>query len=178
MINFPHLGWLFALCYPPQFLHGSGLRNSPLKSYKGFSYGVKTVWFDKLTIKLTPLHHMDVIPWMSIFNLLVNKNYFSVPVERHRFLKSHDITLHASLHWHDKCHCVKLENVIVMITWSGNATIGRNTISGQNHIIKYQLQIMTLVRLFLKENEWLLSQQEILKSTSIETGMRLFCGVL
>ena len=77
---------------------------------------------------------MDVLSWVSIFNLLVNENYFFVPIERHRFLKSHDITLHASFHWHDKYHCEKLEHVIVIITWSGNCTNGRNTISGLNHI--------------------------------------------
>ena len=72
---------------------------------------------------------------MSIFNLLVNKNDFSVPDERNIFLKSHDIKRQASFHWHDKCHCEKLENVIVMITWSGNATIRKKTISGLNHIM-------------------------------------------
>ena len=71
---------------------------------------------------------------MSISNRLVNENDFSLPVERHRFLKSRDITLHASFHWHNKYHYEKLEHVIVMITWSGNATIGRKTISGLNHI--------------------------------------------
>ena len=72
---------------------------------------------------------------MSISNRLVNENNFSLPVERHRlFLKSHDITLYAPFHWHNKYHYEKLEHVIVMITWSGNATIGRKTISGHNHI--------------------------------------------
>ena len=67
---------------------------------------------------------------MSIFNLPVNENDFSVPVKRHRFLKSRDITLHTSFQWHDKYHYEKLEHVVVMIAWSGNATIGRKTISG------------------------------------------------
>ena len=71
---------------------------------------------------------------MSISNRLVNENDFSLPVERHRFLKSHDIKLYASFHWHNKYHYEKLEHVIVMITWSGNAIISRNTISGLNHI--------------------------------------------
>ena len=71
---------------------------------------------------------------MSIFDLLFNENDFSVPVERHRFLKSHDITLHESFRWHDKYHYEKLEHVIVMITRIGNATIGRNTIAGLIHI--------------------------------------------
>ena len=77
---------------------------------------------------------MDVLSWMPIFNLLVNENDFSVPVERHRFMKSHDITLHASFHWHDKYRYEQWEQVIVMITWSGNATIGRKTTSGLNQI--------------------------------------------
>ena len=77
---------------------------------------------------------MDVLSWMSIFNLLVNENDFSVPVEHHRFLKSHDITLHVSFYKYDKYHYEKLEHVIVMITWSGDGTIGRKTISGLNHI--------------------------------------------
>ena len=59
---------------------------------------------------------MDVLLWMSIFDLLVNEDDFSVPVERKRFLKSHDILLHVSFHCHDKCHYEKLEHVIVMIT--------------------------------------------------------------
>ena len=80
--------------------------------------------------QLTPQHDTGVLSWMSILNLLVNENDFSMPVERHRFLKSHDITLHASFNWRDKCHYEKLEDLIVMITWSGNATIGRKTISG------------------------------------------------
>ena len=42
--------------------------------------------------QLTPLHDKDVLSWMSVFNLLVNENDFPVPVERHRILKSHDIT--------------------------------------------------------------------------------------
>ena len=71
---------------------------------------------------------------MSVSNRLVNESDFSSPVERHRILKSHDITLYASFQWHNKYHYEKLEHVIVMITWSGNATIGRKTISGLNHI--------------------------------------------
>ena len=81
-----------------------------------------------------PLCDADVLFWMCIFNRLVNENDFSVPVERHRFLKSHDITFYASFHWHDKYDYEKLEQVIVMITWSGDATIGRKTISGLNDI--------------------------------------------
>ena len=77
---------------------------------------------------------MGVRPWMFILNLLVNENDFSVPVERHRFLKSRDITLHTSFHRHDEYHYQKLEHVVVMIAWCGNATIGRKTISGLNHI--------------------------------------------
>ena len=117
-----------------------------LESYYGFWYDVKTVKFDMLTINIIP--DTDVLSWMSIFNLLLNENDFSVPVERHRFSKSHDITLNASFHWHDKCHSEKLEHVIVMITWSGNATIGRKTISGLYHITWHQLQIISLIRLF------------------------------
>ena len=67
---------------------------------------------------------------MSIFNLPVNENDFAVPVERHR---SYGIALHASFLWHGKYHNEKLEHVIGMITWSGNATIGKKTISGLNH---------------------------------------------
>ena len=72
--------------------------------------------------------------WMSISNRLVNENDFSSPVERHRFLKYHDITLYVSFHWHNKYHYEKLEHVIVMITWKGTASIDRKTISGLNHI--------------------------------------------
>ena len=68
------------------------------------------------------------------FNFLVNENKFSVPVERHRFSKSHDITLQASSHCHDKYHYEKFKHMIVMIIWSGNATNGRKTISVLNHI--------------------------------------------
>ena len=71
---------------------------------------------------------------MSISNSLVNENDFSLPDERHRFLKSRDITLYVSIHWHNKYHYEKMEHVIVMITWIGNATIGIKTISGLNNI--------------------------------------------
>ena len=98
---------------------------------------------------LTPLHDTDVLPCMSIFNLLVNENDFSVPVERHISLTSRDITLHTSFHRHDKYPYWKLEHVVVMIALSGNATIGRKTISGLNHITSHQLQIMPLIRLIL-----------------------------
>ena len=84
---------------------------------------------------------------MSISNLLVNGNDFSVPVESHKFFKSHDFTLHASFHWHDWYHYQKSEHVIVMITWSGNATISRKTISVINHLTYHQLQIMPFIRL-------------------------------
>ena len=70
---------------------------------------------------------------MSIFDLLVNKKDFSVAVKRHKFLKPHDVTLHASFHWHDKCHYEKLEHVIMMFTWIEYATIGKKTISGLNN---------------------------------------------
>ena len=85
--------------------------------------------------QLTALHETDVLSWMSIFNLLVNENDFEAPVEGHRFLKSHDIALHASFHCHDKCHYEKLEHVVVMISRSGNVTIGRKTIYGLTHVI-------------------------------------------
>ena len=70
---------------------------------------------------------------------------FLVPVEGNRLLQSHDITRHVSFHWHDTCHYEMLEHVIVMITWRGNATIGRHTIFGLNHIMSYQLQILSLI---------------------------------
>ena len=79
---------------------------------------------------------MDVYTWMYIFNFVGNKNDFSAPVEHHRLLKSRHITFHASFHWHHKCHYEKLEHVIVMITWCGNADIGRKTICG-DVITKY-----------------------------------------
>ena len=85
--------------------------------------------------QLTLLHHTDVLSWMPIINLLVNVNDFLVPVEHNRFLKSHDIALHASVHWHDKCHYEKLEQLMIMIIWSGKAAIGRNTVFGQNQIM-------------------------------------------
>ena len=58
--------------------------------------------------QLTPLHYTDVLSWMAIFHLEVNENDFSVPFERHTLLKSHDIILHTSFHWHHKCHYEKL----------------------------------------------------------------------
>ena len=99
----------------------------------------------------TPLHDTDVLSWMSIFKILVNKNDFSVPVERHRFLKSHDITLYVSFHWREKYHYEQLE-LVIMIIWSGNATIGSKTISVLNHITAHQLQIMSVIRLILYVN--------------------------
>ena len=98
--------------------------------------------------QLTTLHHMEFLSWMAIFHLLVNENDFSAPFERRTLSKSHDDILHASFHWHHKCHYEKLELVIVMVSWSGNADTGRKTISGLNHIMKHQLQIMSLIRLF------------------------------
>ena len=72
---------------------------------------------------------------MPVFKLPVKENDFPVPVEHHRILKSHDIALYALFHQHDKYQYEKLEHVIVIIIWSGNATIGRKTISGLNHIM-------------------------------------------
>ena len=51
--------------------------------------------------QLTPLHDTDVFAWISVVNLLVNENDFLVPVERHRILKYHDITLLALFHKYD-----------------------------------------------------------------------------
>ena len=48
-----------------------------------------------------------------------------------------------------KSHYQKLEQVIVMITWSWNGDTGGKTISGLNHIMWHQLQIMVPIRLFL-----------------------------
>ena len=91
--------------------------------------------YDLTCWQVTSIRNTDVLSWIPIFNHLVDEKYFSVPAERHRFFKSHDITLHASFHWHDKCHYEKLEHVIVMITWSENVTIGGKTISGLNYIM-------------------------------------------
>ena len=74
---------------------------------------------------LTPLHYTDVLSWMVDFHLVVNEHGFSVPFERHTLLKSHDIILHASFHWHHKCHYGKLKHMVVMITWSWNADTER-----------------------------------------------------
>ena len=68
----------------------------------------------------------------AIFNRAVNENDFSVAVKRHRFLQSHDIKLRTSFHCHHKCNYEKLERVIVIITWGGDANMGRKTISGLN----------------------------------------------
>ena len=74
-------------------------------------------------------------PFLNVhFQLSSQWKRFSVPVERYRFLKSHDITLHVSFQWHDKYHYEKLEHGVMMITWIGNANIGRKTISGLNDI--------------------------------------------
>ena len=95
--------------------------------------------------QLPLLHYTYVISWMSILNLVVNGNDFSISTGRHRFLKSHVITLHASYHWHVKCHYEKLEHVIVMIAKIGKVDIERKTISGLNHIMEHQLQIMSFI---------------------------------
>ena len=95
----------------------------------------------------TPLHYTDAISWMTIFHLVFNENGFSVPfgtIRNH----SHDIILHVPFDWHHKWHYEKWEHVIVMITWSWSADNGRKTISGLNHIMKHQLQIMLLIRLY------------------------------
>ena len=97
-------------------------------------------------------------PFLNV--LLANENDFSAQVEYHRFYRSHDITLHVSFHWYDKCRDEKLEQVTVMITWSGNATIGRKTISGLNHIMWHQLQIMSSIRLMLICNCYMTSHYD------------------
>ena len=86
-----------------------------------------------LTINTSTLYER---PFLNVFfNLVVNEYDFSVPAERNRFLTSHDIILHVSFHWHHKCHYEKLEHVIVMIAWSGNANIDGKTTSGGNHMM-------------------------------------------
>ena len=92
---------------------------------------------------------MAVLSWMAIFHLVFNENDFSVPLERHTLMKSHDTKPYASsFHWNHKYHYEKLEHVIVMITWSWNADTGRRNTSGLNHIMQHQLQIMLLIRFF------------------------------
>ena len=56
--------------------------------------------------QLTPLHYTEVLSWMSIFHLVVNKNDFSVQFES-RTLKSDYVILHALFHWDHKCHYKK-----------------------------------------------------------------------
>ena len=45
----------------PNFSHGSASRNSPLKSYQEFLYGVKTVKRDMLTINTTALYGLPFV---------------------------------------------------------------------------------------------------------------------
>ena len=65
---------------------------------------------------------------------------FQLSSERKRFFDTSwtsqilEISWYASFHWHDKYNYEKLEHVIVMITCSGNGTIGKKAISGLNHI--------------------------------------------
>ena len=60
----------------------------------------------------------------------------------------HDNYTSCVFHWHYKCYYEKLERVIEMITWSWNADTMRKIISGQNHIMQHQSQIMLLIRWF------------------------------
>ena len=145
-----------------------------------------------LTINTTTRY--DVLSCMPIFKLLVNENDFSVPVECHRFLKSHDITLHVSFHWQNKCHYEKFEHVIVMITWSGNTTIDRKSISGLNHIVTSVANNVANPLSFamsllhdksswysqsnLKERYGFCLNKETLKFTSIDTVTKLCRGIM
>ena len=55
IINLSHLGGFLHYGTPSYFSHGCVLRNFLLISYKRRSYGVKSVWFDMLTINTTTL---------------------------------------------------------------------------------------------------------------------------
>ena len=81
---------------------------------------------------------------MAIFLLAVNEIIFRYPSNNR-----HDNYTSCVFHWHYKCYYEKLERVIEMITWSWNADTMRKIISGQNHIMQRQSQIMLLIRLFL-----------------------------
>ena len=113
MINFPHLMWPFALWYRPQCYAWLGFVKCPVEIILGILIRCQNRIFDMLPINATTRYGR---PLLNVhFQLFSQWKRFSVPVERHRFMKSHDITLHASFHWHDKCHYETLEHVIVMI---------------------------------------------------------------
>ena len=135
-------------------------------------------WLKHMVSHADSFHHYII--WASFLqcplsHLGVNEDDFSVPVECHRFFKSHDITFHVSFHWHIKCHKEKLEFVVVMITCSRIAGIAR-----------HQLQIKSLIPLVFtcqyyplmchhgthnqisKKNIWLLPSQK--KSFQLTPG--------
>ena len=98
--------------------------------------------------QLTPRHYAEVLSWVYTFDIEVNENHLSAPVEQRRFFKSLDITLHTSFHWHLKCFRKRCQYVVDMITGSIDTGIGRRTPSRLNHAMWHQLQLMLLVRLY------------------------------
>ena len=132
MINLTRVGWLPALWYPILFF----ARLCFAKFLSEISdYNTVSNPYDLTCWLVTSLHYTGVLSWMADCHLVVNEYDFSIPFERHTLLKSHDIILHASFHWHHKCHYGKLKHMVVMITWSWNADTERKTISRRNHII-------------------------------------------
>ena len=69
---------------------------------------------------------------MSTFNLLVNENNFRY--QSNATDSWNRVILHFMRHNTDMINTI-LKSWIMMITWSGNATTGRKTIYGSNHIM-------------------------------------------
>ena len=117
VIDWSHLGWSSSLRYPILFLRMALFFEISCWSHISDYHTVLNP-YNLTSWQLTPLHRTEVLSWMAIFHFVFNENNFSVLFERHTLLKSHDIILRASLHWHYKCHYKNLERVVVMITWS------------------------------------------------------------
>ena len=126
MMNLSHLVWPSALWYPILIFTRLCFVKFPAEIISTIikRCSIRIIWH------ADNQHHYTI--WTSFVNghfpSCIQWKWFSVPLERHALLKSHDIIVHASFHWHHKCHYEKLDYVIVMMTWSWTQTLGEKKI--------------------------------------------------
>ena len=128
---------------------------------------------------------------MAIFYRMVNEYGFSVPIERHTLLISHDFILHTSFLWHHKCHgtCdrddhLKLERRRLEKDYFW--TKSYHVTSVANNLTNLLIVDMSMLhdvsswnsKTHLKEKIWFMPLKENLKFTSIDTGTKSYPGFM
>ena len=139
---------------------------------------------------LTPLHDTDVLPWMSIFNLLVNERIFQYQSNATDFLNL--VISHPIRHFTDTINTI----IKSWNTWSWwslevgtpplaerpfmdliiSSNINCNPLNFDMSMLHDNSSCYSQSK--LKEKIWILPLQEILKFTSIETGTKLCLGIM